>query len=171
MRKASDRDIPAICNIFQTAKESLAAAGVDQWQQGYPNADSVKADIAANNGYVMDFDGTPIGYMMLRDGEEAAYEHIFDGHWLAAESRPYLTIHRIAVDTDQKQKGVAKMMVDEATAIAAQKSCSSLRVDTHQDNRPMRRFLEKQGFVFCGKIRLLEGPEAGNLRLCYEKSL
>ena len=41
----------------------------------------------------------------------------------------------------------------------------SIRIDTHEDNKPMRRFLEKCGFKFCGIIYL----EDGSKRLAYEK--
>ena len=141
-----------------------------QGQRGYPNQDNVAADIAAGTGYVLDGDAGICGYMMLRGGEEAAYVKLLDGHWLT-EGTPYLTIHRIAVTGSQKQKGVARNMLQKATEIARQRGCLSLRVDTHQDNRPMRNFLTKQGFVHCGRIALLDGPEAGNLRVCYEKAL
>ena len=47
----------------------------------------------------------------------------------------------------------------------------SVRIDTHADNAPMRRAVEKGGFTFCGGITLTEGPEAGAPRIAFEKVL
>ena len=47
----------------------------------------------------------------------------------------------------------------------------SVRIDTHADNAPMRRAVEKFGFIPCGDITLTEGPEAGAPRIAFEKVL
>ncbi len=44
--------------------------------------------------------------------------------------------------------------------------CSSLRADTHQDNRIMQHLLQKNGFVYCGVIHLANGV----LRLAFERA-
>ncbi|WP_418133528.1 hypothetical protein [Adlercreutzia sp.] len=48
---------------------------------------------------------------------------------------------------------------------------ASVRIDTHADNAPMRRAVEKFGFIPCGDITLREGPEAGAPRIAFEKVL
>ena len=40
---------------------------------------------------------------------------------------------------------------------AADGFSGGIRVDTHEGNIPMRKMLEKQGFVYCGVIHLADG--------------
>lgn len=168
MRLATAQDIPTIVSIFNDAKASLAAAGVNQWQYGYPNSSSVEKDIVEGVGYVYPDEGAPLAYMALRPGKEAAYRQIFEGAWLTDHDAPYATIHRIAVSASQKRQGLARLLFREAQAIAAAQGSRSLRVDTHPDNQPMQGLIGSLGFHYCGKIHLIDGPEDGNLRLCYE---
>ena len=43
---------------------------------------------------------------------------------------------------------------------------SNIRIDTHKDNIPMQKMLEKNGFLQCGTIRLSDGSP----RLAYQKT-
>ena len=45
IRSANSGDLSRILEIYGAAKQSLRAMGIDQWQDGYPNADSVRTDI------------------------------------------------------------------------------------------------------------------------------
>jgi RimJ/RimL family protein N-acetyltransferase len=51
--------------------------------------------------------------------------------------------------------------------MAVQANIKSFKVDTHKDNIPMQKTLEKNGFAYCGRIVLLDG----NSRIAYEKLL
>ena len=42
LRLAREEDIPAVARLFDQARQALAAAGVDQWQDGYPNGEDVR---------------------------------------------------------------------------------------------------------------------------------
>ena len=37
--------------------------------------------------------------------------------------------------------------------------CDQLRIDTHEDNLPMQRSLERLGFVRCGKVYIERAGE------------
>ena len=43
--------------------------------------------------------------------------------------------------------------------------CGHLRIDTHADNKPMQRAIEKFGFVYCGIIKAHDGTP----RIAFEK--
>ena len=49
----------------------------------------------------------------------------------------------------------------------ASKHCSEIRVDTHEDNAPMRQLLVAEGFVPCGTVYIADGSP----RIAYQKSL
>ena len=89
--------------------------------------------------------------------EEPSYQHI-EGRWL--NDNPYGVIHRLASD------GRVRGLFRECLAFAS-KHCSEIRVDTHEDNAPMRQLLVAESFVPCGTIYVADG----SLRIAYQKSL
>ena len=67
-------------------------------------------------------------------------------------------IHRIA--STPESHGVFRRIIEYALSVSG-----NLRIDTHRDNRIMRRLIEKAGFSYCGVIVLADGSE----RLAYQK--
>ena len=90
------------------------------------------------------------------------YNYI-EGKWL--QTADYIVIHRIAIRNDYKGNSLAKIIIDEA--IKLYPGMSSIRIDTHDDNLSMQRFLTKNGFTYCGTI-YLENKET---RRAYERIL
>lgn len=52
IRKTTQRDMDAVMGIIAEAVKSLRSRGVDQWQDGYPNAAAIQADMEAGISYV-----------------------------------------------------------------------------------------------------------------------
>ena len=151
IRSADADDLDAILSLFDTARRFMAANGnPSQWNEGYPNADIVRADIAHGNCYVC----TPtdrqtlVGTFAFILGKEPTYRLIEQGHWHA--DRPYGTIHRMA--SDGHTHGIAHATFDYCAA-----QTDYLRIDTHTDNRPMLRAITRYGFRPCGIIYVRDG--------------
>lgn len=170
MRLVEQKDIPRVLEIFADAVASLAALGIDQWQSGYPNADTVRQDIEKGIGYVYVYNGGIAAYVALCFGAEPGYENVFNGNWLTTGDE-YATLHRIAVGNDYKGHGIAQKVFEECEGIAREKGYASLRLDTHPGNAVMQHLMQVRGYSPCGEFRLPSGEEAGNLRLCFEKLL
>ena len=45
IRNAEPKDAARILEIIESAKLSIRTLGIDQWQNGYPNMESVLSDI------------------------------------------------------------------------------------------------------------------------------
>ncbi len=52
-RKSIKSDIDSIMNIIKQAQEYLKNQGLDQWQNNYPNIDTINQDIDNVNSYVL----------------------------------------------------------------------------------------------------------------------
>ena len=150
--------------MIQQGRERLAAQGIDQWQDGYPNLESIQGDIRQQKGYFLLEDGERAGYFCLDFGGEPAYQAL-EGHWLSAG--PYGAIHRVVIGDRHLGRGLAKQAFALAEAACRRRGVPSLRVDTHQQNRTMRGLLERMGFSLCGAVHY---PVSGE-RLAYEKLL
>ena len=165
-RKARLADIPAMAGLYDLARAGLRERGVDQWQDGTPNADSAREDIESGAGWVLEEDGVVLATAAVYVGHEPTYDLIWDGTWRGTGER-YGIIHRLAVSPEARRHGAASALMDLGARLTREAGLSVLRCDTHRDNLPMRWTLERNGFVLRGVIRL----RSGALRVAYEKLL
>ncbi|MBR2381913.1 MAG: GNAT family N-acetyltransferase [Clostridia bacterium] len=163
IRIAEKKDVDRIMQIIADARESIGRLGIDQWQYGYPTREIVKEDIMLERGFVAVEDGEILATFALMLHGEPTYKKIYCGAWLSEGE--YLALHRIAIDSNHRGRGVAEKIVEFLLEYANENGYSSIRVDTHQGNEPMRKMLQKNGFEYCGSIRLLDGQE----RVAYER--
>ena len=177
IRKTEIADLDAVMPIFDEARETIAALGIDQWQNGYPSREVIENDIRlsqsrvveTDEGYICTANGRLGGkicatFALIFDGEPT-YDKIYDGEWMTGNSDSYIAIHRVAISVAMRGRGIAGEIINYATATAFALGKKSLRIDTHRGNVVMRKMLEKQGFSYCGTIYLENGDE----RVAYEK--
>ncbi len=163
IRLAEKKDIDRIMQIIADARESIGRLGIDQWQYGYPTRDIVKEDVLLHKSYVvLDGEKTVATFALMLHGEPT-YKKIFCGAWIGEGD--YLALHRIAIDSAHRGRGIAEEIVGFLCELANENGYESIRVDTHTGNIPMRKMLEKNGFEYCGTIHLLDGQA----RVAYEK--
>ena len=166
IRKSTTCDICDLMKIFDEARGTIATLGIDQWQDGYPSHKIVLTDIELSRSYSAVIDGEICGTFVLVDDGEVTYDKIYDGHWITGDdSQSYVAIHRVAISVKNRGQGVSTSIINYAADYAKSLSRSSLRIDTHEGNKVMRRMLEKHGFTYCGIIYL----ENGHSRVAYEK--
>ncbi len=165
LRKARPGDAPAIAALYDEARAALKAAGIDQWQDGYPNLEDAQADIAAGTAFVLEEAGRVAAAACLGFGIEPTYNVIEKGRWLGEGEYGYL--HRVAVSGWAKGQGAAGLFFDELKRQARARGVAVIRGDTHRDNRPMQRVMEKNGLCYRGVIHVEDGTE----RLAYEMLL
>ncbi len=166
-RRTEAKDTDRLMELFGKASATMALLGIDQWQDGYPSRELIEGDIAEGRSYVVLCGGKIIGTTVLLADGEPDYEKIYDGKWLT-DGKGYLTIHRITVDPEARGTGAASAIFAYAKKVAKERGLGSVRVDTHRGNIPMRRSLEKNGFIHCGSIYLRAN---GRHRVAYEKVL
>lgn len=162
IRKTTPADIPAIETLYDQSRAALRAAGVDQWQDGYPNGSTARQDMEDGTGYVLEDEGEVIATACLAFGHEPTYDVIEQGAWAGQGSYGFL--HRVAVSPKAKGKGAAGQFFDELKRQAAERGVRVLRGDTHRDNKSMQRVMAKSGLEYRGVIHVEDGTE----RLAYE---
>lgn len=165
-RKTEKKDFDAIMKIIDAAKEYLKVQGIPQWQDGYPNRESFQIDMEKESSYVLEENGIILGTMAIYLDGDSNYNQIYQGNWLS-ENQPYAAIHRVAVDTAEKGKGLAGKMVEGAVELCLEKGIFSIKNDTHRLNHSMQNMLVKNGFTRCGIIYLENGEE----RIGFERIL
>lgn len=156
IRKADKNDLNTIMDVYDHARSFMAKAGnATQWGNGYPQKELIEQDIAQGNFYICENDGHISAVFCFFVGKEPSYKEIFAGKWLNNE--PYGVIHRIAVI--EHKKGVASFCIQWCI-----NQFPNIKIDTHKDNIPMQKTIEKNGFTYCGIIH----KDDGTTRLAYQ---
>ena len=156
IRKSKPEDLPRLMEIFAHAHSFMVSTGnPDQWAEDYPGRELLLKDIGSSDSYVVQAGGAVVATFVLRAGDDPTYRVIYDGEW--PDDGPYATIHRIA--SDGSRKGILHLVMKFAL-----ERFTSIRIDTHRDNRVMRAAILREGFRYCGIIRCWNGTE----RLAYQ---
>lgn len=159
IRKATYSDRDAIVEMYRNAATMLREDGIDQWQDGYPNIETLTHDIDAKTSFVYVEDKIILASGMISTMCEATYENI-DGAW--GYDEPYAVIHRFVVSSIHQRGGLGSQFLQ---AIETEIGMPYYRIDTHVQNKKMRRFLERNGYIERGEITLLNGSK----RIAYDK--
>ena len=177
-RKSTFNDVDRILEIIEKAKIELKKLGLDQWQNGYPNREVIENDIKSGISYVLEeisekndksenqISKKIIGTIVLSPKKEEPYSKI-EGKWITNDD--YIVIHRLAVDSEIKNKGIATKILEFSEKECIKNKILSIKADTHENNEPMKKFLEKNGFSYCGVVYLDREPDVGEKRIAYEK--
>lgn len=161
-RKATETDIDRVECMIRAASARLSAAGIDQWQRGYPNRMSIVRDVETGVGMVLCLGSEILAYGAVIFSGEPAYLDLTGGEWLTQGD--YAVVHRLCVSEIFVGMGFAKQFMLAAEAMASE-CVPSLRIDTHPDNKIMQGLVDKLGYTYCGDV-LIESR-----RLAYEKVL
>lgn len=151
VRQATLNDIDEIMVIIDQAKALLKTDKNPQWQDGYPNLNSIKKDIDAKTSNVIVVNNVVAGYASISSVPEPNYTAITDGSWKNT-SETYSTIHRVAISTDFKGMNLARILLITLISKATDQNIYNFRVDTHELNQRMQHILNSLGFTKRGTI-------------------
>ncbi len=163
LRLAKISELNTIWEILQKAIAQRKRDGSDQWQNGYPNEQTVIDDIQNELGYVLVENNTILAYAAIIFGIEPAYNDI-KGSWLSNDA--YVAVHRVATSEEFKGKGIATELFLLIEKLSVEQNTFSIKVDTNFDNLPMLKILKKLHYTYCGEIFF-----SGDSRMAFEKIL
>lgn len=164
-RKSFKKDVDSIMRIIKQAQDYFKKQGIDQWQNDYPNQNTINDDIKNGESYVLENDGCVVATAMVTFKGEKSYDSIYNGEWLS--NNEYATIHRVAVDNNYKGIGLSSQIIKNIENLCLQRNIHSIKVDTHEDNLSMQKLLKKNEFKYCGIIYLDDNSK----RIAFEKIL
>jgi len=166
IRRSTLNDVAQIMVIINDAKTYLASQNIDQWQNGYPNAEQVENDIEKGESFVVvNDDDTIMATSMFTLRKEPTYKQILEGNWLISEDEVYGVVHRMAIKKEYRKLGLATFLFDEFHQQLKNQNIKSLKIDTHENNTGMQSLIKKLGYKYCGIIYTSYNAK----RLAFEK--
>ena len=161
--KANTIDSGPIWEILKDAILRRKKDGSNQWQDGYPNPESVQNDIEKGVGFVLTENDSIIGYSAVLINDEPEYANIV-GQWIS--NTDFVVFHRVAIAETHLGKGMAKLLFTFIEEFAKDNNINSIKADTNFDNGAMLSLFDKSGYVYCGEVHFRGSP-----RKAYEKVL
>lgn len=150
LRTTKEYELERVMKIIEDGREFLKEQGVNQWQHGSPSRDVIINDINEGISYVYEKSGELVATAMLTTLDED-YEN-YPTFW--SENSSYLAIHRLATSKQFRNQGIAREFLEAIYLFAKSQNIKYLRIDTHLDNKIMRKFLSGFGFEEKGVIKL-----------------
>lgn len=158
IRRALPSDWDDMLEIYAAARRFMKQAGnPTQWGDNFPPEELLREDIRLGRSYVYVIEGRTQAVFAMIPGEDPTYQ-VIEGAWL--NDRPYCAVHRVA--SRGEVKGIAARVLEWCLD-----QCGNVRIDTHDDNLPMQRVLEKNGFARCGRIWIADGTP----RVAFQKTV
>ncbi len=162
LRRAEISDIPVILSITDAGRRAQREQGFVQWNDGYPDKNTIEDDIILGGARLLIDGDTPVAYASLITSDPG-YDTLGD-IW-HCKGR-YGVIHRMAVSDAYRGKGVAGIFFDLLEKEAADSGIDAIRVDTGIENKVMQHILTRRHYLAHGLHTFPWGP-----RFAYEKSL
>ena len=158
IRKTEPEDIPAVMQIYAEARAFMRENGNPaQWREGTPEQELIEQDIRGGKSYVCVVGGETAAVFYFCVEQDPAYASI-RGAWL--DGGEYGVVHRLAKRTGAP-KGIGAFCINWCFARHA-----NIKIDTHENNAPMRKLLANLGFAYCGVVRYPDGGE----RIAFQKN-
>lgn len=161
-REAKKEDIESILEVISHAKEYMKRNNSTQWNENYPNKETIINDIEKNIGYVLIVENLIRGYIVVDFSDDEIYKNI-KGKWKTFGN--YASIHRCAIHKELRGQGYESELFKFAEKLALSKNIRSVRIDTAPENETMKHLFNKNGYEYCG-IVFIDGE-----KIAYEKLL
>lgn len=157
LRSASSSDAIALLQLVRDCVAAMRAAGIDQWDEVYPNAESIAKDITAGTLDVL-CEGDQIIACITIDSHLDA---LWRGMDWTPQSEPAAAVHRLMVHPSQQGRGLARWLMLHAETVATQRGCRSIRLDSFLQNPAAMALYPKLGYRRTGIATMRKGDFAG----------
>lgn len=146
IRKATEKDIPAIAAIYEDIHtEEEAGRLTIGWERGvYPTEQTAADSIAKGDMFVCERDGQIVAAAKINNEQVDAY---YGAPWeYAADDEEIMVLHTLVVSPSVQSSGVGKEFVSFYEKYALAEGCPYLRMDTNERNKRARAFYKKTGY-------------------------
>lgn len=141
--KAETTDFDAIFEMMKRAKAKSYEEGVFQWDDKYPNADTLYTDIVNSNMYLIKEGENTVGFFVYNSSCEDDLHN--DIKWLYPSDN-WIFLHRMCIDPVCQGKGYGQSVIGKFISSIKQAGYNSIRLDVFSTNQAAIHIYEKFGF-------------------------
>ncbi len=159
--QASRNDIELLLNLVNQCVDGMKRKGIDQWDEIYPDRETLERDADEATAFAAMRRGTLVGMAVLNDRQEPEYAEV---PWLYG-GRPAV-VHRLMVSPAAEGTGIARALMAHLEARAQASGFDCIRLDAFKRNPGAIRFYERLDYRNAGQVKFRKGKFH-----CFEKQL
>ncbi len=170
IRKAEEKDIDAICDIYSDIhtfeEEGSVTIG---WRRGiYPTRKTASDSIQRKDMFVMEDEEKVVGTAIINKTQVDTY---YKASWeYDAGDDEVMVLHTLVISPYESKKGYGRAFVKFYEDYAIENNCRYLRMDTNEKNVNARALYRKLGYKEIGIIPcIFNGLDGVNLVLLEKK--
>ena len=161
--KADNTHLQDMNALISACRLNLVRSGVYQWDESYPDRDTVRQDIGQGELYIATLAGELVGGVTLNQNEDPEYSQIT---WRYAA--PALVVHRLCVSPPHQGHGIGSALMAFAEEYARTAQLSSIRLDVYSDNSIAGNLYGRLGYTAAGQFAF---PSRKHPFYCMEKCI
>ena len=162
IRKANKTDLDNIMLMYKSCVKGMLANDIDQWDDTYPDIETISQDLEKQSYYVAEIEGEIIGGINIDQNQDPTY---LDINWQDT-SNQFLVVHRLGLKEKNWGDGIGKDLMIFAEELVIKKNLKSIRLDTYSGNPKAMEFYRILGYKELGTINLKPNK---NEYYCFEK--
>ncbi len=162
IRKAQTSDLENIMKMYKSCVAGMIKSGIDQWDDTYPDTETITQDLENQTYYVAEEKREIIGGINIDQNQDPTY---LDVNWQDI-SNQFLVVHRLGVKEKNWGDGIGKDLMIFTEKLVMEKDLKSIRLDTYSGNPKAMEFYIRLGYRELGAIYLKLDK---NEYYCFEK--
>ena len=162
IRKAQTSDLENIMKMYKSCVAGMIKIGIDQWDNTYPDTETITQDLENQTYYVAEEKREIIGGINIDQNQDPTY---LDVNWQDI-SNQFLVVHRLGVKEKNWGDGIGKDLMIFTEKLVMEKDLKSIRLDTYSGNPKAMEFYIRLGYRELGAIYLKLDK---NEYYCFEK--
>ncbi len=146
-RLAIKEDLPLLFDLYKRGIEEMQMAGIDQWDEEYPNAHTITEDVERGDLHLCICEGEIAASFALNREVEEEYE---TANWEKPDAN-FIAMHRLCVSPDFQRRGIGRACMQEIDRFALDNGYNAVRLDTFSGNTKALPMYESLGFKSVGE--------------------
>ena len=162
IRKANKTDLDNIMLMYKSCVKGMIKNGIDQWDDTYPDIETINQDLEKQSYYISEEKGEIIGGINIDQNQDFTY---LDINW-EDKTNSFLVVHRLGVKEEFWNKKIGKDLMIFTEKLVIERGLKSIRLDTYSGNPKAMEFYRRLGYRELGAINLKPNK---NEYYCFEK--
>ncbi len=162
MQPSNEFDISGLIALKDACIARMRAAGIEQWDEVYPDAAVFTRDLAAGTLHVLREGDGILGCVTL----DTTHDPLWQGMAWSTAGEPAAVVHRLMVHPTAQGRGLAKQLMAHAEALARAQGFRAIHLDCFTSNPVALALYECLGYRRTGTAIMRKGPF-----VCFEKLL
>ena len=150
---AEEKNLQDVFNIFLAAIEEMNKHNIMQWDEVYPDKDTLQNDVKKKNLYIGKVHNEIACIYVLNDDCDEQYEN---GNWKYPYA-VYNVIHRMCVNPKFQNQGIGKLTLKYIEKKLKSKGVETIRLDAFSQNPFALKMYNKQGYIKVGEANWRKG--------------